>query len=744
MKKVLTILTILLAVLLTFSCQKELPDAIKAVSVNTGGQTPSPSPAPTPTPTPELNVTEPMQFDAKGGEQSITVTATEAWTASKKTGNDWLTIKPESGSAGTTQVALTATENETIESRKDTITIKVGELTKMVEISQSGANPEMSLNLNHLEFTSEGGIKSFKITTNTSWTVSSDQTWCTLSTTSGSYDVSIKVMVAENMTTSDRTATITVKAELGELTVKVTQIGAAAAISLSVNSLNFTSDSDSKSFTITSNSSWTVSSSQTWCTVSPSSGSNNGSVIVKVEKNKATSSRTATISVKSDAGDKIVNISQAGADAVLSLNVSSLDFTSAANSKTFKITSNTSWSVSSNQTWCTVSPSSGANDGNVTVQVEGNTSTSVRKAIITVRSEAGNKTVIISQASVSPTLSLSTSSLGFSSTGSGQSFNVLSNTSWTVSSNKSWCTVQKTSGSGDGSVTIWVSENTSTSARTATVTVAASTISRSLSVTQSGAEVTPTPTPIPTPIPSTGSRTFSVGDVTFKMIAVEGGTFTMGATSEQGSDADDREKPTHSVTLSSYSIGETEVTQALWQTVMGQKPANDGYQWDSTFGLGGGYPAYYVSWNDCQNFIRRLNALTGENFRLPTEAEWEFAARGGNKSRGYKYAGSNNIDIVAWYDDNSGSLCQTHIVGTKSPNELGLYDMSGNVREWCQDWYGYYSSSSQTNPTGPGSGYYRVNRGGNWCIDAWFCRVSCRSYNDPTHRYDVIGLRLAL
>jgi formylglycine-generating enzyme required for sulfatase activity len=234
------------------------------------------------------------------------------------------------------------------------------------------------------------------------------------------------------------------------------------------------------------------------------------------------------------------------------------------------------------------------------------------------------------------------------------------------------------------------------------------------------------------------------------MIAVEGGTFTMGGTSEQGSDAYDSEKPTHSVTLSSYSIGETEVTQALWQAVMGQKPTSDGSQWSSTYGLGGNYPAYYVSWNDCQDFIRRLNALTGENFRLPTEAEWEFAARGGNKSWGYKYAGSNNIDNVAWYYNNSyakgenSSDYGSHNVATKSPNELGLYDMSGNVWEWCQDWYGSYSSGSQTNPTGPSSGSSRVRRGGSWGSSARGCRVSIRGYGSPGGMFNILGLRLAL
>ena len=231
------------------------------------------------------------------------------------------------------------------------------------------------------------------------------------------------------------------------------------------------------------------------------------------------------------------------------------------------------------------------------------------------------------------------------------------------------------------------------------------------------------------------NQTFTVNGVTFTMIAVEGGTFSMGATSEQGSDAFSDESPVHSVTLSDYHIGETEVMQELWQAVMGSNPS-----------LFSGYPqrpVEWVSWNDCQTFIEKLNQLTGKNFRLPTEAEWEYAARGGNKSQGYKYSGSNTIDDVAWYTDNSSSR-RTHDVKTKQANELGIYDMSGNVWEWCQDWYGSYSSGSQTNPTGPSSGSGRVHRGGSWYDGAGGCRVSDRSDYRPGNRSGNLGLRLVL
>ena len=240
---------------------------------------------------------------------------------------------------------------------------------------------------------------------------------------------------------------------------------------------------------------------------------------------------------------------------------------------------------------------------------------------------------------------------------------------------------------------------------------------------------------IPDPNPNTGgTQTFTVNGVSFTMVGVEGGTFTMGATSEQGtSDPWDDEYPTHSVTLSNFSIGETEVTQELWKAVMGSNPS---------YFSGTNLPVEYVSWNDCQTFITKLNTLTGKNFRLPTEAEWEYAARGGNKSKGYKYAGSNTLNDVAWYSDNSSS--KTHPVKQKQPNELGLYDMSGNVYEWCQDWYGSYSSSSQTNPTGPAAGSDRVRRGGSWSGHARICRVSDRFNLTPAYYFSSLGLRLAL
>lgn len=241
--------------------------------------------------------------------------------------------------------------------------------------------------------------------------------------------------------------------------------------------------------------------------------------------------------------------------------------------------------------------------------------------------------------------------------------------------------------------------------------------------------------------PSNGHSdlTFTVGGVNFTMKLVEGGTFQMGAQRTNSSGQNyipyvySSESPVHSVTLSTFYMGETEVTQALWQAVMGSNPS---------YFKGGNLPVERVSWNDCQEFIRKLNQKTDRNFRLPTEAEWEYAARGGKKSNRYKYAGSDVIGNVAWYHDNS--RIQTHPVATKSPNELGLYDMSGNVWEWCSDKYDSYSSGSQTNPQGSFYGSTRVLRGGSWCDFAVDCRVSIRGNDGPGYTISNYGFRLVL
>jgi formylglycine-generating enzyme required for sulfatase activity len=235
-------------------------------------------------------------------------------------------------------------------------------------------------------------------------------------------------------------------------------------------------------------------------------------------------------------------------------------------------------------------------------------------------------------------------------------------------------------------------------------------------------------------------ETFTANGVSFDMVFVKGGTFTMGAP-DTDTDAYEWEKPAHQVTVSDYSIAKFPVTQKLWQAVMGGNPS---------YLKGDNRPVETVSWDDAQAFISKLNAATGKKFRLPTEAQWEYAARGGSQSKNYKYSGSNNIDDVAWYYDNSVAHGKehldygTHPVGTKKANELGICDMTGNVWEWCNDWYDIYTAASQTNPQGAAEGSFRVLRGGSWRSHAQYCRVAYRADITPSYRNADSGFRLSL
>ncbi|MBO4581057.1 MAG: formylglycine-generating enzyme family protein [Bacteroidales bacterium] len=245
------------------------------------------------------------------------------------------------------------------------------------------------------------------------------------------------------------------------------------------------------------------------------------------------------------------------------------------------------------------------------------------------------------------------------------------------------------------------------------------------------------------------SEDITVNGVSFEMVKVEHGTFTMGTPESQvdsvSAGALGHEIPTHEVTISKdFYMGRYPVTQKLWKAVMGE---NSGEQWSGDYGLGDDYPAYFISWTECQTFLAQLNELTGKTFRMPTEAEWEFAARGGNKSKGYVYAGSDDIYSVAWHAGFMGA----EKVGGKNPNELNLYDMSGNIYEWCSDYYSstYYQSTPSVDPQGPERAngwnkYSRSIRGGCWNSQPSGCRVSARGQADGTKRSSIVGLRLVM
>ena len=333
------------------------------------------------------------------------------------------------------------------------------------------------------------------------------------------------------------------------------------------------------------------------------------------------------------------------------------------------------------------------------------------------------------------TLTVSTSALNFQFSDEEQTLTIESNTiMWRIDCDASWVTITPSTGSKNGTVKVRVYENTGISYRTATLTVSGTGIfvQQNIYLYQEGNEI--------------------------NMVRVEGGTFTMGCTSEQGDVCFSNEIPSHSVTLSTFYIGKYEVTQGQWKEVMGINP--------SYYPNGDNYPAETVSWNDivgtsgattvingityyANGFIYKLNQITGKQYRLPTEAEWEFAARGGSSVYQEKYSGSHHVDNVAWYINNlpfeliGGAAYGIQPIGGKSPNQLSIYDMSGNVWEWCSDWYESYDNSSQTNPTGPSTGSYRVCRGGSWFDDAICASVTFRDCYWPGYYYNNLGFRLA-
>lgn len=393
---------------------------------------------------------------------------------------------------------------------------------------------------------------------------------------------------------------------------------------------------------------------------------------------------------------------------------------------------NISWQFLNVPSWISVTPISGSGSETITIKATENTSQgNMRTGSLVLASVSDDfdfmQEIFVCQDAWEPNIYVSQEDLLFSYEASSMEIDVNANFHWDVSMSDSW--LNAVPSEDRKTLTITVQENQLGTRRSAIVSIEG-TIRKDIRVVQ---------------LPQVETeRTFTIQGnekkVSFKMKLVEHGTFTMGS-SLGGSN----EKPEHTVTLTKdYFMAETEVTQELWFAVMGESPkaTDNKWKWNYADGLGDRYPAYFVSYNDCLNFITTLNAMTGEQFRLPTEAEWEFAARGGNKSQGYTFAGSNTLDEVGWYDGNC--VRNEWVKYLKSPNELGLYDMSGNVCEWCSDWFGSYSSTSQVDPKGSSRGTYRVCRGGSWYYPAKDCRVFVRDGGTPQTVSNDMGFRLAL
>ena len=398
------------------------------------------------------------------------------------------------------------------------------------------------------------------------------------------------------------------------------------------------------------------------------------------------------------------------------------------------ISCNMYWLITDTSDWCTIDITAGTEDCTVKVNVDAYDGWEDRSTVLTVTSGDKTETITVIQSSMKR-LELDARDFNASAWGDTVFVNVNSNCDYVViipTEFSNWISELPSSRSiTERAYSFVVSKNEDYAPRRGYVVFSGNSVMDTISIVQFPLQV--------------ASFTEKVAGVEFQMIYVEGGTFRMGATEEQGDDAYDREKPVHSVTLSDYYIGKFEVTQGLWEVVMGttiseQRDKTDASLWLN--GVGTDYPMYHVNWDEAQEFCKKLSELTGRKSALPTEAQWEYAARGGKYSRGYKYSGSNDIEDVAWYGYNSNF--STHPVGTKYPNELGVYDMSGNVWEWCHDWYDSYNSEEQTDPMGPSSGFLRSVRGGSIQFGAVEDRLTFRNKSEANRRTPDYGFRVAL
>ena len=494
--------------------------------------------------------------------------------------------------------------------------------------------------------------------------------------------------------------------------------GTPVTCELSESAFHFPFEGGEQPLTVTSNAiGWEATCDAAWITLTPSKGAGTATVQVRAAANAESTGLAATVTVVCTGIPEPQTVSVSiDAAALLTVSPSTLSFAATDTPKQLTVASNTNWTAGKSADWLTVSPASGTNNGTLNVAVADNTGTEQRTASVSVASPGLTpRTVSVTQAGAAPFLTVSPDVLSFTVAGASQTFSVASNTGWEVSAGSaSWLTVAPPSGSGAETVTVTAAANTNAFARQAAIAVSGAGVqTQNIDVTQAGTNPA----------------------LEMQMVYVAGGSFTMGCTAEQGGDCE-ADETAHSVTLGDFYIGRYEVTVAQVRAVVGGggDTGTDGHpvtaSWNFVVGTAGASMTinnitYYEN-----GFIYRLNRMTGKQYRLPTEAEWEYAARGGS-SGGFRYSGSNTVESVAWYSGNSGG--NTHPAGTKAPNSLGIFDMSGNASEWCSDWYsqGYYSISPQNNPQGPASGTYRAIRGGNCFQDAGAARVSARSFLLP-------------
>lgn len=776
-----------------------------------------------------------ISYGVNGGNVNVEIESEAPWTA--QTASSWIQVTPSMGAAGKVSVVVKTQPNYTLQDRKGYIYLVLSENSK-IEIPVEQGCVQFSLGASAMEFAAGPSTGKLTVSSNVGWSVADGHSdWLSFSPGQADGDAEVTVSATDNNSITARSGSFGIGLTVMDYVknVEVTQKG--HSFQLDSTALQFSDKAGTAPVEIISDGTWNATAKNTWITVTPASGTGNGSISVGVTENTAANSREGTIEI--NLGSKIytVRVIQQGKYITLSDNLFNL--TSVGGQIQVDLTTNDGWTASSAHNWVTLSNTSGQGDCHLTITVAQNKSTTARKDTVTIQPTNLNPlSIVIEEAA--RYMNLTTGSIAFFAAG-GTSDNIQVETDGLVQATTAdtWLTVNTLS---NGLFTITALPNLTHFDRSGTITVSMTDLdegelTKTITVNQekrtddiiaftdanfkavllnSGFDldndqnisideaalitaidasdksisslaeivymtalesldcsnnslteldltanvslatlnVTGNAGLKQVTVPSAFSKTafmaaqmdrqtylvpagnatvFTVAGVQFTMITVPGGTFTMGATTEQADVATDAEKPAHEVTLTGFSIGQTEVTQKLWTAVMGSNPSY--IQHDNL-------PIDQLSWTNCREFIAKLNTLTGQNFRLATEAEWEFAARGGNWSKGYIYSGGNDPDEVAWYSLSRGSHF-THDVATVYPNELGLYDMSGNVIEWCMDWETPYTDAAQTDPTGIAAGDKHILRGGSWNDDAVNCRVSSRT-QAIDQKYQDIGLRLVL
>ncbi|GHT19840.1 hypothetical protein AGMMS4957_05030 [Bacteroidia bacterium] len=562
--------------------------------------------------------------------------------------------------------------------------------------------PELSVNPGVIAATAAAYTHSVAVTSNATWTASIDggADWLELENTSakGNGEFKIKVKGYDNNNTDVRSAVVSIAVGTLRETVVVSQ---APPVPLTVDkeTIAATDDDGSYEIKVTSSGPWEVMGANTWCTPSPTFGPAGESTIrINVEKNHYKYDRSAFVNIKSGAFVVQINVTQGST--LLAVDKTTIDALNSTGSYPVTVTSNVSWTaqVTSGDKWCWIFPDSSVGDGDgdgttitktIDVHVsEENTTMDERVAIVAITSTSGTSTqvVVVKQAAGDapsiPPLEVEPQTFTAKAEPASYPIKVTSSGSWEaeVTSGNDWCRISPEYGDGNRTITVYVDEdNPNQDTREATITVTDETGTQKVITVTQGYEID------------------------MRMIEVAGGDIML-----------NREE----VYINGFSIGQYEVTQEQWKNVMGNSNNPSHFKGDNL-------PVENVSWNDVQVFLTTLNAQTGMNYRLPTVAEWEYAAKGGQYTNNYDYSGSDTIGYVAWYQTNSGRT--THPVGEKDSNELYLFDMTGNVSEWCSD--------TEAN-------IYRVFRGGSWDDNEMNCTVTSGNSRDPDKGTNTIGFRL--